>query len=39
MNMISSFPLYSGRREIVPAGTETMGGEDVAEIGEAAVEC
>ncbi|WP_156965495.1 hypothetical protein [Paracoccus sphaerophysae] len=38
MNMISSFRLYSGRREIVPGGTETVGGEDVAEIGEAAVE-
>merc|ERR1711969_35790 len=38
MNMISSFRLYSGRREIVPGGTETMGGEDVTEIGEAAVE-
>jgi len=22
MNMISSFPLYSGRRDIVPGGTE-----------------
>ena len=38
MNMISSFRLYSGRREIVPGGTETVGGEDVTEIGEAAVE-
>jgi len=36
--MISSFRLYSGRREIVPRGTETVGGEDVTEIGEAAVE-
>ena len=36
--MISSFRLYSGRREIVPGGTETVGGEDVTEIGEAAVE-
>ena len=36
--MISSFRLYSGRRESVPGGTETVGGEDVAEIGEAAVE-
>ena len=36
--MISSFRLYSGRREIVPGGTETVGGEDVTEIDEAAVE-
>jgi hypothetical protein len=38
MNMISSFRLYSGRHEIVPGGTETVGGEDVTEIGQAAVE-
>ena len=38
MNMISSFRLYSGRREIVPGGTETVGREDVTEIGDAAVE-
>jgi hypothetical protein len=37
MNMISSFPLYSGRHDIVPGGTEAMGGEGVAEISEAAV--
>jgi hypothetical protein len=38
MNMIPSFRLCSGRREIVPGGTGTVGGEDGAEIGEAAVE-
>jgi hypothetical protein len=38
MNMISSFPLYSGRCHIVPDGTEAMGCEDVAEISDAAVE-
>ena len=39
MNMISSFDLYSGRREIVPGGTEAVGGENVAEFGKAAVDC
>ena len=38
MNMISSFSLYSRCRQIVPDRPETVGGEDVAEIGEAAVE-
>ena len=38
MNMISSFSLYSRRHEIVPGRPETVGGEDVTEIGEAAVE-
>ena len=35
--MISSFRLYSGRSHIVPGGTDAVGGEDVAEIGKAAV--
>ncbi|MDT8853846.1 hypothetical protein RNZ50_02120 [Paracoccaceae bacterium Fryx2] len=39
MNMISSISLYSGRHEIVPSGTEAVGGENVAKIGEAAVKC
>ena len=37
MNMISSLRLYSGRSHIVPGGTDAVGGEDVAEIGKAAV--
>ena len=37
--MISSISLYSGRHEIVPGGTEPVGGENVAKIGEAAVKC
>ncbi len=38
MNMISPFRLCSGRREIVPGGTETVGGEDETEAGEAPIE-
>jgi len=30
MNMISSFPLYSGRCHIVPGGTEAIRREGIA---------